>query len=641
MSLLFVPEQPYPLVFENIAPLTPSLSEICLGPTKDDIYAQNDDCIDQTRKRERQDGFTSERQGEDWIFPDDIWDELQRPWSGADANERIPADVEVEGQESSAKADASGLDTESLQPANSSYCPDGVLTDYTTTSLEESADSIVPPMSVVSIDVDFSDERALLPAPALLSLEGPTESGKDVLPRMPEVQSHSVGGHPYEDPLPFFPSESVEDMVSASGLEFVDVVHSVCEDPLPFYPGESSNDVNEPDDTGLSSLHPEPLILRDIPAQDSLTYSPAKSRKEYPTDIAGSVGISPLVWRVSYINALHSGAFGEIWTMRDLSSGKVLCYKMCDKDLCRRPEVYKTVLAELGAYRRLSVQENPSPFLMQCHAFLQDETTIYVVMDLLREDMATVVINGKQDPFIRRWIAQTAMGIDALHKMGIIHGDLKPENILIDANMNVRITDFGGAYLHEGPVQEGEVYYPVNVYTKEYAAPEIWRHEMIGPAVDWWVMGCIIIYLRTGEMLFDRGFLDFEQYISWEPACALSFVKFAALRRNHKLSESEESLISGLLEIDQKTRFVLEDVVRYRAWFAEDGSARFFDLDGRALVTECNDACNDADVDDPDEVDFELTVSHSEKEADDFFSGVGWINPKGIWGMSVSTALSE
>jgi serine/threonine protein kinase len=96
-----------------------------------------------------------------------------------------------------------------------------------------------------------------------------------------------------------------------------------------------------------------------------------------------------------------------------------------------------------------------------------------------------------------------ALGINALHELGIIHCDLKTENILIDVQENVRITDFSLSYLAADarPLdQQGE--YLTSMVGMPYCMALVILYNisnpnstMYGPPVDWWALGCVVFQL--------------------------------------------------------------------------------------------------------------------------------------------------
>jgi len=90
-------------------------------------------------------------------------------------------------------------------------------------------------------------------------------------------------------------------------------------------------------------------------------------------------------------------------------------------------------------------------------------------------------------------------GLSYLHSVGIIHGDLKPANVLLDENNRAVLCDFGISVL------TNERFHTSVVQTCAYRAPEIdtdqYRIKYSTP-IDMWSLGCIIIEMITGELLF-------------------------------------------------------------------------------------------------------------------------------------------
>jgi serine/threonine protein kinase len=109
-----------------------------------------------------------------------------------------------------------------------------------------------------------------------------------------------------------------------------------------------------------------------------------------------------------------------------------------------------------------------------------------------------------------------ALGIHALHDIGIIHRDIKAENILIDVRENVRIADYGLCYIDndESPLDREREYTTSAVGTTYCMAPEVLQNKLdpgsqeYGTPVDWWSLGCVVYQLvsKTHKARFASSF---------------------------------------------------------------------------------------------------------------------------------------
>ena len=75
----------------------------------------------------------------------------------------------------------------------------------------------------------------------------------------------------------------------------------------------------------------------------------------------------------------------------------------------------------------------------------------------------------------------------------------KPENILMEslATCKIKVIDYGNAYLHH----DQRCSY---VQSRAYRAPEVVLGLPYSPKVDMWSLGCILMELFTGKLLFDN-----------------------------------------------------------------------------------------------------------------------------------------
>ena len=82
---------------------------------------------------------------------------------------------------------------------------------------------------------------------------------------------------------------------------------------------------------------------------------------------------------------------------------------------------------------------------------------------------------------------QTAIALDYLHKLNVMHRDVKPANILIDANDTIKLADVGIAKLMRN-IGYGQTV----IGTPLYMSPEVLKRERYGIKTDAWSLGCVL-----------------------------------------------------------------------------------------------------------------------------------------------------
>ncbi|KAG2075536.1 kinase-like protein [Suillus decipiens] len=312
------------------------------------------------------------------------------------------------------------------------------------------------------------------------------------------------------------------------------------------------------------------------------------------------------VWRV-----LGEGGSATVMGAEDVVSNRLLCLKVFRKDRLKYRLTEEVLLNELEVYKRLalSMQCPATKFLMGLEMSFQTRDQICFVMDLMASDLHTCMVYRSTycSYHASRWTAQIALGINALHEIGIIHRDIKCENILIDVRENVRIADFGLSFLNQGPLERRRGYTAGVVGTMYFMAPEILYNRtnpgsmMYGAPVDWWALGCVVYELVSNnhQACFASSFTaillipscqslfttedDILFYISWCGNSGRRARQFPAFER---FPEHIVDLVSGLLEPIPAFRYGFHEVVNHKSFLLAPGMSEFSDAYSRALARQ-------------------------------------------------------
>jgi len=105
--------------------------------------------------------------------------------------------------------------------------------------------------------------------------------------------------------------------------------------------------------------------------------------------------------------------------------------------------------------------------------------------------------------------------LDYAFRQGVVHRDLKPANILVTHGTNIKVTDFGAAYLHKSDdTQIADIGSPLYMSPEQLSSRELNQHS------DMFALGVVLYELFTGRRPFSGGTLPelFQSILYGDPA---------------------------------------------------------------------------------------------------------------------------
>ncbi|UZJ52224.1 hypothetical protein CBS101457_001544 [Exobasidium rhododendri] len=196
---------------------------------------------------------------------------------------------------------------------------------------------------------------------------------------------------------------------------------------------------------------------------------------------------------------LGQGGFAKVYQVQG-SDGKPMAFKAILKEaLLNQRKNRQKVLAEILIHRSLSHAN-----IVKFYDLFQDESNIYFKLELCSNGSMNDMVRARGrclDEEARFYMVQLLAGCKYMHNNHVIHRDLKLGNIMLDADMNIKIGDFGLAALLKDPEERKKTL----CGTPNYIAPEI-LYESNGTGhsfeVDVWSVGVILYTLLIGKPPF-------------------------------------------------------------------------------------------------------------------------------------------
>lgn len=193
---------------------------------------------------------------------------------------------------------------------------------------------------------------------------------------------------------------------------------------------------------------------------------------------------------------LAAGAMGSVYKAYDEVLARQVALKIVSAPPSKDDDLYQ------GALREARVQGSVShPCVAQVYAMSEDMGQPYIIMELVEGGsvLGKIQNDGPIDELHAIEIAiDTAQGLYAGHKLGLMHRDVKPGNLLLDREGKAKLIDFGLAE-RVSKQKDGKV-----VGSPYYMSPEIARGQVSDHRADIYSLGAALFHMLAGEPPFKK-----------------------------------------------------------------------------------------------------------------------------------------
>ncbi|HUE69919.1 MAG TPA: serine/threonine-protein kinase [Pirellulaceae bacterium] len=210
---------------------------------------------------------------------------------------------------------------------------------------------------------------------------------------------------------------------------------------------------------------------------------------------------------------------GKYKILRQLGAGSMGAVYLAEHMLMRHRVAIKVMAQRLQKSQRhverfqREAQATASvnhPRIVRAFDVEMSGNTPYLVMEYVEgDDLQKIVQDGGVLPVheAAEIIRQSAEGLEAAHRAGLVHRDIKPSNILLDKQGQIHILDLGLARLEADEEASMTLLHNSKALgTVDYLAPEQARDShAVDARADIYSLGCTLYFLLAGTPLFNEG----------------------------------------------------------------------------------------------------------------------------------------
>ncbi|CAB3678354.1 bifunctional protein-serine/threonine kinase/phosphatase [Achromobacter kerstersii] len=245
---------------------------------------------------------------------------------------------------------------------------------------------------------------------------------------------------------------------------------------------------------------------------------------------------------------LRASHRSHVYLAQDIASGDAVVIKIPSLDLRHDPAYLERLMTEEWIARRID-----SRHVVRAWPMPRARRYLYTVSECIAGRTLTRWMADHPRPTLEQAVAlieQIARGLQAFHRLEIVHNDLRPDNILVGDDGKATIIDLGStqaAGLLDRSAQDDDA--PPMLGTAQYAAPELFLGEAGTARSDLYSLAAMLYQMLSGRLPYGA---DVARARSRAAQLRLNYV--SVLDRERELPAWIDGVLSRALHPDPAER---------------------------------------------------------------------------------------
>lgn len=192
---------------------------------------------------------------------------------------------------------------------------------------------------------------------------------------------------------------------------------------------------------------------------------------------------------------LGRGKFGQVYAVREKRTGFICALKSMKISELKDYRHERQFLREVEIHANLL-----HPNILRLYGYFHDKKRVFLIVEFAAQGELYRHLQREgrfSEAKASKYIAQTADALAYLHRKNIMHRDIKPENLLLDADGNVKLSDFGWS-VHSQSRRH------TMCGTLDYLPPEMVENKTHTKMVDVWSLGVLMYEFLNGSPPFEE-----------------------------------------------------------------------------------------------------------------------------------------